>query len=713
MQVTTAIRQSDAESMHEIVRLELSDGIGVVTIESPPVNALSQSVREGLLNCFERAAADQDVQAIVLLCAGRTFIAGADLAELDGVIGEPGYNETFRTIEALDKPVIAAIHGTALGGGVEAALACHYRVADCKARLGFPEINLGIVPGAGGTQRLPRLIGAQAALQMFLTGRLADADEALSAGLIDAISDGDLTETAIAFARKLVREKAAIRRCSEMPLQHSEETAAFLQAERGRIAQTMPGREVPGMDIDAIEAALSLPFDDGLVREQELSDASLKTSESKAMRRLFFAERNTSRIPGIDPNSYAEIKSAGIVGAGTMGRGIAMAFANAGLPATLLDVSQAALSDALIAIKNQYDGRVKRGRMSPLAVNKCMALISATADYSGIADADVVIEAAFENMELKKEIFAKLDSICKVDAILASNTSTLDVAEIASATQRPDRVVGLHFFSPAQVMRLLEVVRTAETANDVIATSMKLATRLRKIGVLSANRFGFIGNRIMDPYGREAEHLLLEGATPRQIDTVLERFGMAMGILAVFDMAGVDVGYKVREERQDQLPDDPGFYRPSALLVERGWLGQKSGSGYYRYEPGSRERKENADAIELFATEAKRLGIEQRTISDEEIEQRCLCALVNEAAFVLEEHVALRAADIDVVYTSGYGFPRHRGGPLFYADSVGLSTICERIRGFANKLDPEYWKPAGLLCELAESGGAISEVTNV
>ena len=699
--------------MSEVVRLEKSGRTGLVIIDSPPVNALSEAVRKGLENCFRQAAADDSVEAVVLLCAGRTFIAGADIAELGGEMGDTGYHELFAEIEGIDKPVVAALHGTALGGGVEAALACHYRVAAKSARIGFPEINLGIVPGAGGTQRLPRIVGAKQALQTFLSGRPVDAEQALSSGLIDAVADDDLQQFAIDYAEELLENKKGPRRTCEVTMVRDKETDDYLRSERSRVAEQMPGREVPGMDIDAVEAALDLPFDEGLKREKEISDASLETTEAKAMMRLFFAERQTSKIPGIDPGLARKIGSGGIVGAGTMGRGIAMAFANAGLPATLLDIDQDAVDAGLVAIRGEYERRVKKGRMTAEAAEERVALIQGSVNYDDVADADVVIEAVFENMALKKEIFATLDDTCKSGAILASNTSTLDVAEIAVATKRPQDVVGLHFFSPAQIMRLLEIVRTDETADEIIATSMKLAGKLRKVGVLSGNSYGFIGNRMMDPYGREAEHMLLEGATPRQIDNVLQRFGMAMGLLAVFDMAGVDVGYKVREARKAFLPDDPGFYRASALLVERGWLGQKTGTGFYRYEAGSRERLDNPEAIEMFANEAAKLGITRRDLSDDEIEQRCLCALVNEGAKVLEEKVALRASDIDVVYTSGYGFPRHRGGPLFYADTVGLDVICERIDGFAASLDPQYWEAADLLRDLAKSGDAIADYSNV
>lgn len=699
--------------MSEIVRYETSDRIAVVVIDSPPVNALSQEVRTGLVQCFTRAAEDKRVGAVVLLCAGKTFIAGADLGELGGEIGEPGYYFTFDLIEAMEKPVVAAIHGTALGGGVEATLACHYRVAARGARIGFPEINLGLVPGAGGTQRLPRLIGVRPALEMFLSGQPVDAGQALANGLVDAVTESDLREFALDFAEQLLKQGRGPRRTGQISLQRNEEIEAFLRQERERIRVRMPDRLVPGMDIDAVEAALDCPIGEGLKREQLISDASLQTTESKAMRRLFFAERLTAKIPGVDPELAQEVQSGGIIGAGTMGRGIAMAVANSGIPVTMMDVSQAAAEKGLQAIQSDYQGRVKRGRMSAEDAAKRIALISISADYADLARADVVIEAVFESMTLKKSIFEKLDEHCKPGAILASNTSTLDLAEIAAVTKRPEAVIGLHFFSPAHVMRLLEIVRAEKTGNAVIATSMKLAGKLRKIGVLAANQYGFIGNRMMDPYGREAERMLLEGATPRQIDEALERFGMAMGILAVFDLAGVDVGYKIRQERQAFLPDDPSFYRASALLVEHGMLGQKTGSGYYRYEPGKRERFDNPEALRMFADEAARLGIPQREISDQEIVDRCLYSLVNEGAAVLQEGVAMRASNVNVVYTAGYGFPRHRGGPMFYADTVGLKTIVKRIDEFAGTLDPQYWKAADLLRKLSESGGSIADYANV
>jgi len=694
--------------MTDVVRLERSGQIGLVIINNPPVNAISQPVRQGLQECFRKAAADDSIKAVVLICEGRTFIAGADIAEFDAPMAEPTCHPLFAEMEALNKPTVAALHGTALGGGFETALACHYRVADPGARVGFPEINLGIVPGAGGTQRLPRIAGVRNAIEMFLSGRPIDAQQALSMGLVDAVADGELRDYAIAYANRLVEDGRGPRRASDVTIERTPEIDAYIGEQRAKAAR-MKGRVVPGMDIDAVEAAIDLPFGQGIRRETEISDASLETTESKAMRRLFFAEKSTGKIPGVDPGSARPLTSGGIIGGGTMGRGIAMSFANAGIPVTLLDVDKDAVARSIDAIRSEYQRSVKKGRITEDGLEACMKLITGADDYGAIAKSDVVIEAVFENMALKKKIFAELDKTCKPGAILASNTSTLDVAEIASATKRPGDVVGLHFFSPAHIMRLLEIVRTDATADDVLATSMQLAKTLRKVGVLSGNAYGFIGNRMMDPYGREAERMLLEGATPRQVDTALESFGMAMGILAVYDMAGVDVGYKVREERKELLPDDPSFYRSSSMLVERGWLGQKTGIGFYRYEQGSRERLDNPEALEMFAAEARRLGIERRELSQDEIEQRCLCALINEGARVLEEGVALRASDVDVVYTSGYGFPRHRGGPMFYADTVGLQEICSRIDRFAETLDPQYWEVSALLRKLAKDGKSLAD----
>lgn len=696
----------------DIVRLDQAGAIGLVVIDNPPVNAISPQVRAGLKSCFDQAAKDSGIEAVVLLCDGRTFCAGADLEELGGRVAEPGYHELFRDIESLDKPVVAALHGTALGGGVELSLACHYRVAANGAQVGFPEINLGLVPGAGGTQRLPRLIGAGAALDLMLSGRPIAAEEALALGLIDAIADGDLKSFAVSFVRRVAAQGHEPRRVSAEDIAPDTEVEALLFERREQLASSFPNRVVPAMVVDAVDAAVHLPFEAGLEQERAISDASLRTPESHALRRLFFAERQAAKVPGIDAGSARSIGSAAVVGGGTMGRGIAIAFATAGIPVTVSEVDSAALDACMSALRSHYESRAARGRMTQAAAHEHAGLISGCTGFEALSDADLVIEAVFESMNLKRDVFRRLDRACKPGAILATNTSTLDVLEIAQETSRPQDVVGLHFFSPANVMRLLEVVRTEQTADDVVATAMALASRLKKIPVLSANRYGFIGNRMMEPYGREAERMLLEGATPAEIDGALEEFGMAMGILAVYDMAGVDVGTKTRLERKEHLPDDPSFYRASALLVEAGMLGQKTGEGFYRYAEGSRERAPNPRAQALFAEEAKRLGLRPRKISAEEIRQRCLCALINEGARVLGEGVAQRASDIDVVYAAGYGFPRYRGGPMFHADSLGLERVCGLIEGFARTLDSRYWEVAPLLRALATEGKTIADYSN-
>jgi 3-hydroxyacyl-CoA dehydrogenase len=690
------------------VSVQIEGDIAVITIDSPPVNAISAAMRRGLLAASNDLAVNGDVKAVVLICAGRTFMAGADISEFGGVMAPPELRNVLTVFESLPQPIIVALHGTALGGGVEVALAGHYRIADVDAKLGFPEVTLGIVPGAVGTQRLPRLIGAANALRMFLDGKPVGAEEARTLGLVDEVVEGDLRAGAIAYAKRLLAAGKGPRRVSEMtvtPL--SEEQIAALRAQARKQHK---GIITPELDIQAVRASWELPFEQGLAVERAISDGSLGTPESKALRHLFFAEREVANVPGVSKADVPrEVKSIGIIGSGTMGGGIAMAFANVGIAVTLIDVDQAALDRGLGTVRKNYDTSVKRGRMQPGDVDQRMGLIKGSVSYDDLKSVDLVLEAVFENMALKKKIFTELDRVCKPGAILATNTSTLDINLIAAVTKRPQDVIGLHFFSPANVMRLLEIVRTDTTANDVVATAFALAKKIRKIGVLSKVCFGFIGNRMMDPYGREVERLTLEGATPAQIDAALEGFGMAMGLLAVFDMSGVDVGVKVRMERKDELPADPSFYRASALLFDKGWLGQKTGKGYYRYEAGSRERLVHPEALALFTDEAKKLGIVRRSdITAQEIVERCVYSMINEGALILEEGVALRPGDIDVVYTSGYGFPRWRGGPMFYADQIGLDTILAALEKYGRQGNPDYWRPAPLLRKLANEGSSFA-----
>ncbi len=691
------------------ISLAIESGIAVITVDSPPVNAISAAIRRGLLAITRELADNKAVQAVVFLCAGRTFMAGADISEFGGVMAPPELRNVLTEFESLPQPIVMALHGTALGGGVEVALAGHYRIADKGAKLGFPEITLGVVPGAVGTQRLPRLIGAAKALGMFLDGRPVDAAQAKELGLVDEIAEGDLRTAAIAYAKRLVAEGKGPRRVRDMkvtPLSEAE-IAAF----RAQAAKQHKGVITPELDIAAVRASWELPFEQGLAVERAISDGSLGTPESKAMRHLFFAERAVTNVPGLtEADRPRDVKICGIIGSGTMGGGIAMAFANADIAVVLLDVDQAALDRGIATIRKNYEVSIKRGKMTPADVEKRMGLITPSTKYEDFGNCDLVIEAVFEDMALKKKIFAELDRVMKPGSILSTNTSTLDINQIGAATKRPQDVVGLHFFSPANVTRLLEIVRTKATAKDVIATAFALAKKLRKVGVLSEVAYGFIGNRMMDPYAREAERLALEGALPSEVDGALEDFGMAMGILAVFDMAGVDVGVKARRANPDHVPkDDPTFYRPSQVLFDQNWLGQKSGKGYYRYEAGSRERLQHDEALKLLAEEGQKLGVARKDkISRQEIVERCVFAMINEGAKLLEEGVALRPGDIDVVYTSGYAFPRRHGGPMFYADQIGLDTVLAGLVKYGKGRRAADFEPAPLLRKLAESNSTFA-----
>ena len=648
------------------------------------------------------------MKAIVLACAGNTFIAGADIKEFDTGIAEPAYHEVFRLIEDSPVPVIAAIHGTALGAGTEVSLACHYRVAAEGASLGLPELSLGIIPGAGGTQRMPRVIPFEAAAEMMLSGRPLLATQAKELGLVDQVVKGDVTEGAMAYAKKLVAAGNGPRKTRERPVVGTEKIAETLKSKRAQVANTMRNRLSPIKLLDALQAAAEKPFDEGLEVEKAVSASLPQATEARALRHLFFAEREVRKIPGLSPSvTPRPIARIGIIGAGTMGGGIAMAFANAGLPVTMVDAKQEALDRARATIRKNYERSVSRGSLTADQMEARMKLIALALDYTAISTADLIIEAVFENMDLKKKIFTKLDQIAKPGAILGTNTSTLDIDVIAAVTTRPQDVIGLHFFSPANVMPLLEIVQTKKTADDVLVTALEIAKKVRKVGVVAQVCYGFIGNRMMDPYAREAEHCVLEGATPEEVDSALEDFGMAMGILAVFDMAGVDIGHLTRVAQGNAFDNDPTFYRPSAMLTERGWLGQKAGRGYYRYEDG--KRVVDQEVITLLHAEGSRLGVPQRKPSAEEIRERCLYAMINEGARVLEEGIAFRASDIDVVYASGYGFPRYRGGPMFYADSVGLKKIYDRILEFQRSLDLQYWQPAPLLEKLAKAGSSFGQ----
>lgn len=688
------------------VTFRVDGNIGVITIDNPPVNALSSAVRTGLTAAIKQAAS-ADISACLLTCAGRTFIAGADISEFDHDDVELDFNPTLAAIENSAIPVIAVLHGNVLGGGLETAMACHYRIAHPATRLGQPEVNLGLIPGAGGTQRLPRLIDVQKALDMIVTGKPVKAAEAHALGLVDAVITGDLAEGAVEFAKNLIATGAAARRSCDQAVK-GDAPSDFFDAYRAETAKRTRGYLAPVACVDAVRAAM-LPFEEGLARETELFIACLKSPQSKAQRHVFFGERTVRKIPGVARDTpLRDINSAGVIGAGTMGAGIAMVFANAGIPVRMLEVNADALERGLGRIRSDYARRVKKGRMSEDKMEQTLSHITGTLDYADLADSDVVVEAVFESMDIKHKVFGELDRVCKPGAILATNTSSLDVDEIAAGTSRPADVIGLHFFSPANIMRLLEIVRGKKTAEDVVATSMKLAQRLRKVGVLSGVCHGFIGNRMLGPYIRETNALLLEGATPEQIDRVLTDFGMAMGPLAVIDLAGVDVNYKIRAARED-LPDDPKYFAVEDKIYAAGRYGQKTGSGFYNYPDGARRGEPDPAVLRMICETADELGVTRRDITDEEILERCLYPLINEGGKILDEGIALRPVDIDIVYVYGYGFPPFRGGPMFYAGQIGYDKVLEGLGKYARQCGDEYgfWAPSKWLTTAAEKSQPV------
>jgi len=680
--------------------------VTVITVDNPPVNALSQAVREGLLNGIDNAEADNNCEAIVINCAGRTFIAGADIKEFGKPPLKPYLPDVVARIDACRKPVIAAIHGTALGGGFEVALGCHYRIALASAAVGLPEVNLGLLPGASGTQRLPRLTGVQKALDMMLSGKPVKAPAALDIGAVDRVADDDLLTEAITFASECA--EPGPRRTSTLPL--PEVDGSIFDETRKKIAPRTRGLISPEKIIRAVELATELGFDEGCAAEREFFVECMKSPQSAGLRHAFFAERGVAKVPGIEKDTpRRELSKVAVIGAGTMGAGIAYNCLTSGMEVTLLDNSEEGLQRGDATIRKLYSGGVERGKLVTADMEAGLARFSTSQNYEDIADVDIVIEAVFESMAVKKEVFGALDKVLKPGAILASNTSTLSVDEIATATNRPEDVIGLHFFSPAHIMRLLEIVRGEKTSNEVIATSLDLAKRLRKIGVVVGNCFGFVGNRMLYSYGRENQLLLLEGAAPEYIDKALYDWGMAMGPNAVGDLAGLDVGYKVRQERTD-LPDDPRFYRVADLLAEMGRFGQKTGKGMYLYEEGSRKPTPDPEVKAIIDAESARLGIERREIGEQEVIERCIYGLVVEGARILEDKIAIRSGDIDVVWMNGYGFPRHRGGPMHYADSIGLDKVYATVCEFEERFGSMYWEPPALLKELAESGKRFADL---
>jgi 3-hydroxyacyl-CoA dehydrogenase len=703
--------------MNDLVLVTRDGDVGVLTVNNPPVNALSPGVPEGIFTGVELFLKDPTVRAIVLIGGGRTFIAGADIKEFGKVTSgqKPrgcGLQTLMPVLEDCPKPIVAAIHGTALGGGLETAMACHYRVGVAAAQVGQPEVKLGIIPGAGGTQRLPRLAGVVKAAEMCAGGEPVKAADALAAGIFDRVVDGDLLQGAVAFARAVADHGGPPRRTRDLNDKLADRAAVLqaLQVVRAAVRKRSRGLLAPGKAIEAVEAAVTLPFDEGIRREAELFRECLFSDQSKALIHVFFGERAVGKVPGLPRDvTPLPIGRAAIVGAGTMGGGITMTYANAGIPVLLKEVDQPALDRGLAAIRKNYASSVQKGRLSQQQADQRLALIRPTLSYDGFSDADIVVEAVFEGMELKKQVFAELGRVARADAILATNTSTLDIDAIASATSRPAQVIGHHFFSPANVMRLLEIVRGKQSSPAVIAASLALAKKLGKVGVVVGNCRGFVGNRMFHVYQREAQFLLEEGATVEQVDRALTDFGMAMGPLAVGDLAGLDVGWRIRKEYRHLEPAGQRVPLVADRLCERGRYGQKTGAGWYRYPEGSRVGVADPEVERLIEAAASEAGIKRRTITPQEIVERTVYALVNEGARILEEGIALRPVDIDIVYVHGYGFPAYRGGPMWYADTVGLIKVSEAIRQF-EKQHADLWTAAPLIRRLAESARTFAEL---
>ncbi|GAB6194528.1 3-hydroxyacyl-CoA dehydrogenase NAD-binding domain-containing protein [Desulfocastanea catecholica] len=691
------------------IKYVITDKIGIITLNNPPVNALSQPLRLGVMQAIQNAQHDAS-KAIIILCEGRTFIAGADITEFGKPPLAPLLPDVFAVIEESVKPVIAAIHGTALGGGFEMALACHYRCALRSAEVGFPEVKLGLLPGAGGTQRTPRLAGVEAALALMTTGNSITASQALELGLIDHIIDSDLYEGAKAYANALIEKNMQVRRARDISINKASVSVSTFENYRSKLAKTFRGQMAPQHIVTCVEASVNMPIEEGLKKERELFLECRNSTQSAALQHMFFAERQAGKIKGLSKDTpIKEIKAAAIIGGGTMGCGIAMCFANVGIPIMLLEVNEEALQHGKDIITKNYSLTVKKGKMSEKTALERQALIQGTTNYNDLKKVDIVIEAVFENLEIKKNVFEKLDTICEPGTILATNTSYLDVNVIAEATKRPQDVIGLHFFSPANVMKLLEIVRAERTSDEVLATSMALAKKIRKTPVLAKVCYGFIGNRMLRHYFREVQMCLIEGAKPEQIDNAMENFGMAMGPLAVNDLAGLDIGYKARQALSVEEKGDPRSYRIPDILVEMGRLGQKSGAGWYKYDPESRKRIPDPTILEIIHKEAEVFGISLRQITDEEIVNRLLFALINEGMKILEEGIAQRPSDIDVVYVFGYGFPAYRGGPMHYADTIGLGKVYECICNFRKDYDEKYWQPSVLLEHLVRENKSLSQ----
>ncbi|HXO89227.1 MAG TPA: 3-hydroxyacyl-CoA dehydrogenase NAD-binding domain-containing protein [Stellaceae bacterium] len=681
------------------VDLRRDGEIAIVTVDNPPVNALKHEVRAGLTEALRQTAEDAAVKGVVIACAGRTFFAGADITEFGKPPQAPGLGEVIAAIEAMSKPVVAALHGTALGGGFELALACHFRVAVPSARVGLPEVKLGLLPGAGGTQRLPRLIGPEKALKMIVTGDPIEAREALADGVIDEIVEGDLAAGAIAFARRVVAEGRPLRLVRD---REDKLVAEGFADAAETLTRRLHGRDAPAACVEAVRNAITLPFEEGLKREGELFRKLVTGDQSKAQRHIFFAEREAARVPGIPEGTKPRpITSGAVIGAGTMGGGIAMCFANAGIPVTIVETGRDLLQRGLDRVAANYRATVSRGGLGADEMERRMALISGVTEFDAVGSADLVIEAVFEEMDLKKRVFADLDRVAKADAVLATNTSTLDVNEIARATSRPQDVLGMHFFSPANVMRLLEIVRGAATAPDALATAVALGRRISKVPVTVGVCYGFVGNRMLARRSVEAERLLLEGALPQEVDAAVTGFGFPMGPFAMADMAGLDVGWRIRKGRGERNAIEDA-------LCEAGHFGQKTGKGYFRYDSGSRTPVPDPEVERIIIDASTRLNRPRRSIAQEEIVERMIFPMINEGARILEEGIATRPGDIDVIWVYGYGWPVWRGGPMYYADQLGLAHIRDRLTFYAESSGDDTLRPAALIRRLAAEGSGFA-----
>jgi 3-hydroxyacyl-CoA dehydrogenase len=683
---------------------KVNGAVAVITLNNPPVNGLGHSTRSAIVEAMKQAQNDNAVKAVVITGAGKAFSGGADIKEFNSpkALAEPTLHTVINVIENSTKPVVAAIHTVCMGGGLELALGCHYRLVSPGAQIALPEVKLGILPGAGGTQRLPRVVGLELALNMIVSGNPVPSEKLAKTALFNEVVEGDLMEAAIAFANK-VADTRPLPKVRDIKIDYPN-YEGFLQFSRNTVRAMAGPFPAPLKCVEAVAAAVTKKFDDGIKFERDLFVELVQTAESKALRHAFFGERAASKIPDVPEDTPTrQIKSAAVIGAGTMGGGIAMNFANAGIPVKILEMKPEALDKGLATIRKNYENTMKKGKLTPEKFEQRVGLITGTLSYEDIGQADIVVEAVFEDIGVKEQVFKKLDEVMKEGAILASNTSTLDVDKIASFTKRPQDVIGLHFFSPANVMKLLEIVRGAKTGKDVLATSMALSKKIKKTGVVSGVCDGFIGNRMIEQYSRQAGFLLEEGCTPEQVDKAIEKFGFAMGPFRMGDLAGNDIGWYIRKRRYIEKPEVT-YSKTADLLCEMGRFGQKTSAGWYDYKPGDRKAYPSQVVNDMIVKHSADLGIERRKISDQEIVERLVYALVNEAAYILEEGIAQRASDIDMVYLTGYGFPVFRGGPMFYADTVGLQNVVMAMEKYAKGRHGDAWKPAPLLAKLAAEG---------